>query len=272
MFTPVITSRRALLIGGASAALVGCAQESGSSSDQGSSPSDGPPIPYWAEIGTILSVTAFAGPLAGRFVAGIGLRGVASFLARLGVGADRASSIHDGIDFAYQAARLAFGVPAASAAPRPILVPQSNNINSFNYVPVFDSNVGVEFGLLGGAEDSFAGHAIFTTVKRADDPVPRTYEEALAGEVAKYALINPAPNGKDRVHDVGPLPIGGYISYSWQLPRGTEPTDEIIASSPMISPAFLSVAGSEYQVDFSDLVELGDAVQTQYRIPEEGRA
>ena len=136
---------------------------------------------------------------------------------------------------------------------------------------MFDSNVGVEFGLLGGPGESFGDYAIFTTLKRADDPVPRTYAEALEGEVAKYALINPAPNGKDGVHDIGTLPAGGYISYCWRLPRGSEPTDEIISSPPMISPAFLSVANSEYEIDFSNLVDIQGAVQTQYRMPDDGR-
>ena len=67
---------------------------------------------------------------------------------------------------------------------------------------------------------------------------------------------------------MGTLPPGAFISYSWKVPRGQQPSDDYIASTGFIGPAFLAMDDASYSVDLADAIDAGRNVEARFQLPD----
>lgn len=263
-------TRRSVLVGGLSTAIVSCAP-TGNQSGEGQQTFDvESAVEVLTEVGVALSIIARVAPIAGAVFPAIGLAQLAPFLIKMGTDAKTVGAVYSGVRYAIETFSTNFAASAQTRNSRPFLVPQSGNVNNFDSIPVVRDQASVDFGLLGTGGGYFGDYDIFTTLIPAEQPQPRSVDEALGSSGLPYAIIHPAPNGLwNGQHDLGVLPVGGYVSYSWKIPRGGQPTDEIVSSAAFMSPPFVSTGASNYSTDLSDLIDAGDNIVARYHIPSE---
>ncbi len=267
MSTHQMVTRRSLLIGGCSVALVGCDPPTAGGGGDGLSYSQ--PLPWWTEIGMYLTMAAIAGPAGGVLAGALGLRRLAIVLRGVGVFADRASQVYDSIEFLNQLRLERFALPAPNSNPRPFIVPANGNINDFESVPVFRNDVTLQFGVLNEEGGNFGENDIYVTVKRVEERPPQTLSEIWGSGDLPHAIVSPAPNESwDGSLPIGTVPPGAYVSYSWKVPRGQQPTDVHIASTAFVGPAFLSIDDTNYSIDLAEALDPGKNVEARFQLPD----
>lgn len=260
-----MVTRRSVLIGGVSVALVGCDQPNGAGGVDGGSPNPWPSLSPEAEM--FLTMLTIAGPGGGILAGALRLGGMRIALRTAGRLASYAGTISDLIEVVNRVRSELFAPAAQASSPRPVIVPESGNINDFEWVPVFRNDVTLQFGVMneGG---NFGDYDIYATVKRADEPVPRTLRDVFGSADLPHAIVSPPPNGNyDGRLNIGRLPSGAFVSYSWRVPRGQQPSDDYIASTVFIGPAFLSVEDADYSIDLADAIEAGKNVEARFQLP-----
>jgi hypothetical protein len=189
-------------------------------------------------------------------------------MRRFGVFADYASLVPDAIQFLTQERAQRFALPSLDSSPRPFIVPESENINNFESIPVFRNAVTLQFGVLNEEGGNFGDYQIYATVKRVDEPPPRTLSDVFGSADLPHAIVTPPPNGNyDGRLDIGALPPGAFVAYSWRVPRGQQPTDDYIASTGFIGPPFLSIGDADYSIDLSE-IEAGKNVEARFQLPD----
>ncbi len=267
-----MVTRRGVLVGGASLALVGCSAPSNNNSGV---PYQSVTMPSWADVPLYLTMITVAAPVA-AYLAGtasavtgvIALARLAYVLKNVGVLADRASLIYDSIQFLNQLRSQRFALPALSSSPKPFIAIASGNINNFESVPVFKNDVVLQFGVLNEQGGSFGENDIYATVKRVDERPPQTVNEIWGSGDLPHAIVSPASNGNyDGKLPIGSLPPGAYVSYSWKVPRGQQPTDYFIANSAFVGPTFLSVDDANYSLDLASAIEAERNVEARFQLP-----
>jgi hypothetical protein len=270
MSTHLRVTRRFVLIGGCSVILVGCDQAPGGASGSNSDPTYPQlSLPSWAELGLFLTMATVAGPVGGALAGALRLKGLETFLRGVGVFADYASMIYDAIEAKNQLRSHRFALPSPSDSPKPFIVPESGAINDFESVPVFRNDVTLQLGVLNEQGGNFGEHDIYATVKRVDEPAPRTLSDVFGSADLPHAIVSPAPNGNwDGRLDIGALSPGAFISYSWKVPRGGQPSDDYIASTAFVGPAFLSVDDANYSLDLAEAVDSGRNVEARFQLPD----
>lgn len=269
MFNPYIVTRRTVLVGGLSVALVGCDQGGGGVT--GSSGGSTSPIswPSWTQVGTLLTIGMVAGPIGGTLAGAIGLPMLTTVFEGIGVWAGRAHQIYDLVNSLNETRAERFAPPASDSQPRPFVVAENGNINDFDSVPLFRNDVAVQFGVQKKEDGTFGEHDIYATVKRLDEPAPRTLSEVWGSGDLPQAIISPSANGNwDGSLTIGALPPGAYVSYSWKVPRGQRPSDDEIANGAFIGPAFLAIDDASYSTDLSEAVEADKNVQARFQLPD----
>ena len=261
-----MVSRRVVLIGGLSVPLIGCDPSTGYNDDPSYSQM---PLPAWAEIGLFLTMVTIAGPVGGALAGALRLRALATVFRRGGMIGDRANLIYDSIEALNQVRSERFALPAPNSSPAPFIVPENGDINDFDSVPVFSNDVILQYGVLNEEGGNFGNHDIYVTVKRVDEPIPQTLHDIFGSADLPHAIVSPAPDGSyDGRLNIGVLPPGAYVSYSWKVPRGQQPTNDHIASTAFIGPAFLSVDDASYSVDLTDAVAAGRNVEARFQLPD----
>lgn len=267
MSTRHMVTRRIVLIGGVSVVLVGCDPPTaggGGREDVSSST-----LPSWTDLGLFLTMATIAAPLGGALAGALELGGLATALRTVGVLASEADRIYDYIEVAKKLRLDRFLLSASDPAPKPFIVPENGNINDFDSVPVFRNNVALQLGVVNEMGANFGEHDIYATIRRVDATAPRTYSEIFGSSELPHVIVSPAPDGNwNQQIDMGALPPGAYVSYSWRVPRGRQPSDDYIASTGFIGPPFLSIDDANYSVDLAEAVEPGRNVEARFQLPD----
>jgi hypothetical protein len=264
-------SRRSVLAGGCALALAGCNPPSSGtqSSDQILQTSDLPDIlPSWADIPIYLKMATVAGSIGASVTGALGMPVLAATLETISIFAGRGLQVYNVIETINQIRANRFIFPDSNSDPKPFVVPKTNNINDFEFVPIFRSDVSLQFGIMNEAGGSFGENDIYTTIKRAEEPAPRTLNDVWGTGDLPHAIVSPAPDGSyDGVLPIGTLPPGAYISYSWTVPKRQQPSDEYIASNAFIGPSFISIRDEDYTVNLADAIEAGKNVEARFQLP-----
>jgi hypothetical protein len=270
MFTRHLVTRRSLLIGGLSIALVGCDQPTGGVAGRDDGPSNPQlTLPSWADVGMYLRLGMIAAPIGGVLAGALGLGTLAVALESVGIFSGRGHQIYELINTINQLRSERFALPEFNANPRPFIVPENGNINNFESVPVFRNDVTLQFGVLNEEGGNFGECDIYVAVKSVDERPPQTLNEIWGSGDLPHAIVSPAPNGNyDGSLPIGALPSGAFVSYSWKVPRGQQPTDDYIASSAFVGPAFLSIDDANYSIDLAEAVEPGKNVEARFQLPD----
>ena len=259
-------TRRSLLACGLSIAVVGCDSEPG-----GYDPEPRLVLPRWAERGIYFTVHTAAGAVGGYFAGAIGRQALPAIIRGLGLDDYLVAAVDSGLADIYRTRAERFAMPTQNSNPQPFIVPESGSINDFDSVPVFRNDVTLKLGIINEEGGSFGEYDIIATIKRADERPPQTLVEVWGSGDLPHARVAPAANGNYDGHlDIGALPIGVYVSYSWKVPRDQQPTDEHIASSAFIGPPFLSVNDSSYSIELNQSLEAGRNVEARFQLPDEG--
>lgn len=259
-------SRRSVIAGGFAAATVGCGP---SATWDGSGGDGGTALPVWLQDpGLILTVASFALPGVGHLFGRLGVAVAARWAHRAGAWADTADSIYTAISSISQLRNALAAVPAADAQPRAVLTAATAETNSFEHVPVFDGSIGLYLGILDEPGANFGSYDVWATIKNVADAPPRSLTEALGNGDLPHAVVTPATDGSfDRTLGIGTLPPGAYVSYTWRVPTGQQPTDEFIQSQAMIGPVFLSMSQPSFDDEVAANIESGLNVEAQFRLP-----
>jgi hypothetical protein len=221
------------------------------------------------DIGVLLTMVTIASPAAGFLAGALELPEVETVLRGIGVLAGLGSKIYDAVVSKNELRSQRFAPPSSDSAPRPFIVPANGDINDFNSVPVFKNAVTLQLGVESQQGGSFGDHQIYATVKRADEDPPRTLSDVFAPTGLPYAVVTPASNGKwNGQVEIGALPPGAYVSYSWKVPRGQQPTDDYIANTAFVGPVFLAVDDASYSIDLEQAVQPGKNVEAWFQLPD----
>ncbi len=209
---------------------------------------------------------AFAGPIGGALAGAIKLANVAYAFKRAGRIADNLGWIVDGVNLINQMRTEIFSIPSANAAPRAFMTPAQGAINDFGSVPVIRNSARLKAGVANQSGGRFGDYDLFFAVKPVTERPPRTYDQALGNGDFTAAIVRPAADGSyDGTLDTV-LPTGGYVSYTWKLPRGSAPTDADFAASPFIGPAFLVIDDAGYTGEVAEAVESGKNVEARFQL------
>jgi len=261
-------SRRTVIIGGLSAPLIACGPNGIELPEE---------IP-WARIGLFLTIATVAASASGVLLGAVGATRVASLMFRAGAGADRANSYFEGIQAANQLRLALFPPPDQYSNPRPFIPDSSTQqayqtsdnteVNNFDIVPVFGQNITLKLGVLNNEGANFGAYDLYATVKRVDEPVPTTYREIWGSGDLPHVIVSPPTSGNFS-HDVHvPVPLNGaYVSYSWKVPRGEQPTNEFIANNVFIGPAFLTIDETSYASSVQEYVIPGKNLEARFQLP-----
>jgi hypothetical protein len=264
-------TRRIVLAGGTSAILFGCTPPS-NSGNQNQIPEQIFPasIPNWVEnIPMYLSIASMAAPFGGALLGAIGLVKLAGTVKYIGNLANTGSKIADFISLANETRKVFFPEFSISSQPKPFITQAENGVNEFETIPILIDNIQLQLGVMNEKGGNFGGYDLFTSVKPVYAPPPKTYSEALGSGDLPSARISPAPNGSwDGKIVMGRLPTDAYVSYTWKVLKGEEPSDQNIASNAFVGPAFLSVASSENILDLQNAAYPNKNVEARFQVPD----
>lgn len=264
--------RRAVVLGGLSLPLIGC-DEMGRGTSGGSGGGSGPER-VTERIQRVLGnikIGAIAAQIIGRLigvpqlvVGGMGVQRVTQIMeAAVAFAAQFESAAVEQSPPPARAASLLDWVfpPAHAAAPLPSPAQASGRAPGLDTVSFLAGPTQLQVQCFNRTETEFLTHNVYTIVRPFNQPRPTSAQELIGSDSLPTFSISMPANGTFEL----PLPFErpvnqGYAVYTWCLPTGVDPTDQIAAAEARIGPLFYNC--DPYDTELAEVVR--QAPQSQF--------